>query len=226
MVWQRALGREICRSRVSPPACKTLLRRPSQLTSVSCLRARSIKLHTPETKKRAIAHFYRPCTIYPYIEPGFVFNSTSGAAEVHTEQGLGWSLSGDKGQVQVSLKLPRPNWIAGQQVWLDITVNNKSSRKIKTMTLALLRTVTLFTPPATNSKQPTLSPDLAKYSGRSNRKKLYEHTTEASAGPGSGYVGSTGWWTGVQPGERIRWQSSLALPVSRSGYDRVYLSRI
>jgi hypothetical protein len=176
----------------------------------------SIKLHTPETKKRAIAHFYRPCTIYPYIEPGFVFNSSAGAAEVHTEQGLGWSLSGDKGQVQVSIKLPRPNWIAGQQVWLDITVNNKSARKIKTMTLALLRTVTLFSPPATNSKQTVLSPDLAKYSGKSNRKKLFEHTIEASAGPGSGYVGSTGWWTGVQPGERVRWQSSLALPVSCS----------
>lgn len=174
--------------------------------------ARSIKLHTPETKKRAIAHFYRPCTIYPYIEPGFVFNSTAGAAEVHTEQGLGWSLSGDKGQVQVSLKLPRPNWIAGQQCWLDITVNNKSSRKIKTMTLALLRTVILFSPPANNSRQAVASPDLAKYSGKSNRKKLFEHTIEASAGPGSGYVGSTGWWTGVQPGERIRWQSSLALP--------------
>jgi len=180
-------------------------------------RSRSIKLHTPETKKRAIAHFYRPCTIYPYVEPSFAFSNQVGGAEVHTEQGLGWSLSGDKGQVGVTIKVPRPHWVAGQQVWLDITVNNKSSRKIKTMTLALLSTVILFTPPASNGQSSTMSPDLAKYPGRSTRKKLFEQTTEASGGSGSGYVGSRGWWTGVQPGECIRWQSSLTLPVSPYG---------
>jgi hypothetical protein len=173
-------------------------------------------LHTPETKKRSIAHFYRPCVIFPYVEPSFAFSNTGNEAEFRTEQGLGWSLSGDKGQVAVSVKLPRPHWIAGQRVWLDITVGNRSSRKVKTMTLALLRTTTLYSPQAGGRKESANSPDLSKYTAHSSRKKLYEQTTEASAGPGSGYVGSTGWWTGVQPGERIRWQSSLQLPVSVS----------
>lgn len=137
--------------------------------------------------------------------------------EVGAEQTLGWQLSCDKGPVSMTVKLPRPNWIAGQQVWLDITVNNQSARRIKTSTLTLYRIVTTFTPPlAAKLAVKEGSPDMSRYMPRFSRKKLVEQTVEASAGPGKGYVGSFGWWTGVHSGERTRWQSSLTLPVSAS----------
>jgi hypothetical protein len=90
----------------------------------------SIKLHTPETKKRSIAHFYRPCTIYPYVPPLDIFGSTDHPTEVRTEQGLGWSLSGEKGKVRVIAELPRPDWVAGQNVWIKIFADNQSQKKV------------------------------------------------------------------------------------------------
>lgn len=173
----------------------------------------SIKLLTPETKKRAIAHFYRPCTIFPYIEPNVVFASRGRATEARTSQGLGWSLKGDKGQVEVTLKLPRPHWVAGQSVWLDVEVDNRSTRQIKTMTLALLKTVKLLSPNERKNKGSSRT-DVTSYTPHVTRQKLFEQTTEASTRPGPGHVGTTGWWTGVHAGECLRWQSSLILPVS------------
>lgn len=95
------------------------------------LHYRSIKLHTPETKKRSIAHFYRPCTIYPYVPPVNIFGSTEHPTEVRTEQGLGWSLSGEKGKVRVIAELPRPDWVAGQNVWIKIFADNQSQKKVR-----------------------------------------------------------------------------------------------
>ncbi|KAJ9100072.1 hypothetical protein QFC19_005752 [Naganishia cerealis] len=50
--------------------------------------------------------------------------------EVRTEQGLGWSLSGEKGKVRVIAELPRPDWVAGQNVWIKIFADNQSQKKL------------------------------------------------------------------------------------------------
>lgn len=103
---------------------------PSSLHAFARTCARSIKLHTPETKKRSIAHFYRPCVIYPYVVPQHIFGSTEHPTEVRTEQGLGWSLTGEKGKVRVIAELPRPDWVAGQNVWIKIFADNQSQKKV------------------------------------------------------------------------------------------------
>ncbi|KAJ9125572.1 hypothetical protein QFC22_000534 [Naganishia vaughanmartiniae] len=184
----------------------------SRTTGVKYVVVGSIKLHTPETKKRSIAHFYRPCTIYPYVPPLDIFGSTEHPTEVRTEQGLGWSLSGEKGKVRVIAELPRPDWVAGQNVWIKIFADNQSQKKIRTLNIALLEQIVLFKPPPSKKGQESNPPDLKRYSAVPIRKKICDETIEASPGHGPGYVGSPGWWTGVQPGERSRWQGSLMLP--------------
>ncbi|KAJ9109224.1 hypothetical protein QFC21_000553 [Naganishia friedmannii] len=150
--------------------------------------------------------------IYPYVPPLNIFGSTEHPTEVRTEQGLGWSLSGEKGKVRVIAELPRPDWVAGQNVWIKIFADNQSQKKIRTLNIALLEQVVLFKPPPSKKGQESNPPDLMRYSAVPIRKKICDETIEASSGTGPGYVGSPGWWTGVQPGERSRWQGSLMLP--------------
>jgi hypothetical protein len=60
-----------------------------------------------------------------------IFGSTEHPTEVRTEQGLGWSLSGEKGKVRVIAELPRPDWVAGQNVWIKIFADNQSQKKVR-----------------------------------------------------------------------------------------------
>jgi hypothetical protein len=164
--------------------------------------------------------------------PQQIFASTEHPTEVRTEQGLGWSLTGEKGKVRVIAELPRPDWVAGQNVWIKIFADNQSQKKvrcrcardgirliqrvfqIRTLNIALLEQVVLFKPPGSKREHDANPVDLSRYSAIPMRKKICEDTIEASPGAGAGYVGASGWWTGVQPGERSRWQASLVLPVS------------
>lgn len=171
----------------------------------------SLKLHVPEagTKSRSISHFYRPCVVFPYVEPTSIFVPTDAPRQVSKQGGLGWSLGGEKGSVTLSARISRPTWIAGQKVWIDVVASNNSNKRIKTSQIALLRTVTLYSPP----KSDVASPLLASYVPHISRKRLCEELIEASSVSGSGYAGSGGWWTGLRPGEsNVTWQASLQLP--------------
>lgn len=86
--------------------------------------------------------------------------------------------------------------------------------QIRLLNIALLEQVVLFKPPGSKREHETNTADLSRYTATPMRKKICEETIEASPGAGAGYVGASGWWTGVQPGERSRWQASLMLPVS------------
>lgn len=171
----------------------------------------SLKLHIPEAGKlgRSISHFYRPCVVFPFVEPTSVFVPAAAPKEVSTTKALGWSLNGEKGLVKLSARVTRPIWIAGQNVWVEVVASNDSNKRIKSMQISLLRTIILYSPP----KKDITSPRLDKYSTRISQKRLCEEVVEASPGAGGGYVGATGWWTGLQPGEHgTTWQMSLVLP--------------
>lgn len=91
----------------------------------------SIKLHTPATKKRAIAHFYRPCIVYPNLDPYTTLSvGNSKPAAVRTEGQLGWSLMGDNGKLSLKGQLQRQTWVAGQKVWAEVDVHNLTSKKV------------------------------------------------------------------------------------------------
>ena len=90
----------------------------------------SVKLFIPSTMKRSIAHFYRPIVVLPYFNPSIVLAPSIDAIENTVERGLGWSLGGEKGKVEVRVSLGRRNWVAGQRAWCEVGIKNNSSRKV------------------------------------------------------------------------------------------------
>lgn len=97
----------------------------------------SIKLHLPKTGKRAIAHFYRPLVVLPYHNPAAVLSPALEPIVEYVENGLGWSISGEKGRVFIQVALGRRIWVAGQRVWCEIGVRNDSNKKVRDVILQL-----------------------------------------------------------------------------------------
>lgn len=90
----------------------------------------SVKLHLTSTGKRSIAHFYRPIVVLPYLNPTVVLAPSPEPVEAIIEKGLGWSLTGEKGRVELSVALGRRIWVSGQRVWCEVGIKNDSNRKV------------------------------------------------------------------------------------------------
>jgi hypothetical protein len=109
----------------------------------------------------------------------------------------------------MSLQAFRPKMVANVQV--------------KSLTLALLQTVTTFLPDDVIRKNNRLSVDKdgipnadeALGIASTTRRKVAEETIEADDTDwGNGQVTGKQWWTGVQPGEMGGWDLNLLIPVS------------
>ncbi|ORY22682.1 hypothetical protein BCR39DRAFT_591218 [Naematelia encephala] len=173
----------------------------------------SIKIHVPTSGKRSIAHFYRPVVVLPYLNPAVTLSPSQEPIEARIEKGLGWSLTGEKGIVQVAVALGRRNWVAGQRAWCEVAIKNDSTRKIKTLNLALLQTVQVFTPDPNLMTGGASTPDLDACQTSTQRRKVSEEVIEADfADRGAGRVTGKGWWTGVDAGESGHWDLSLLIP--------------
>ncbi|KAL7420095.1 hypothetical protein Q5752_005060 [Cryptotrichosporon argae] len=189
----------------------------------------SVKLHIPSTAKRAIAHFYRPVTILPYLNPSIVLVPTLEPIEARVESGLGWSLKGEKGKVEVRVALGRKVWVCGQRAWCEVSIRNDSGKKVNKIALALLQTVSVYdsqTEVAGCMIRPTAveRTHIDAVPTSTQRRKVAEEVLEADfADRGAGRVTGKGWWTGVEPGERGQWDMSLQIP---TGMVSVHRSRL
>lgn len=90
----------------------------------------SIKIHVPSSGKRSIAHFYRQIVVLPYLNPAILLSPSPEPIEAKIERGLGWSLGGDKGRVELRVALGRRAWVSGQRIWCEVAINNQSTRKV------------------------------------------------------------------------------------------------
>lgn len=90
----------------------------------------SVKLHMPSTNKRSIAHFYRPVHLLPYLNPSIALAPAPYPIMAIVERGLGWSLGGEKGKVELTARMARANWVSGQRIWCEVGVRNGSGRKV------------------------------------------------------------------------------------------------
>ncbi|TYJ52070.1 hypothetical protein B9479_007327 [Cryptococcus floricola] len=180
----------------------------------------SIKIHIPQNGKRSIAHFYRPIVVMPYLNPAVVLAPSSSPIEMYVERGLGWSLKGERGRVELRVGLGRKIWVSGQRLWCEVGIRNDSNKKIKSMSLAILQDVKVFGLKSPNlmTKRKSLSSLNSDASVDSagvitERRKVCEELTEADfTSHGAGRVTGKGWWTGVEPGESDHWDMSLQVP--------------
>nr|ODN85507.1 hypothetical protein L203_04756 [Cryptococcus depauperatus CBS 7841] len=170
----------------------------------------SIKIYLPVTGKRSIAHFYRPIVVLPYLDPAIILSASPEPIEAYTEKGLGWSLKGERGRVELRVGLGRRTWVSGQRMWCEVEIRNESNKKIKSVSLALLQTVHTFPPQSVSSHTPKRKS--LNDCSQLQRKKINEEVTEADNTHGAGRVTGKCWWTGVEPGEDGKWDMSLQVP--------------
>ncbi|OWZ26626.1 hypothetical protein C354_06775 [Cryptococcus neoformans MW-RSA1955] len=172
--------------------------------SVRYVLVASLKLLAPATRKRSIAHFYRPIVLLPRLDPARALAPSTAPLEAATEKGLGWSLAGDRGAVRLRVAMGRATWVSGQRLWCHVGIRNGSLRKIKHLSLALLQDVRTFAPaPAAHTDQPV----------ETQRKKVAEEAVQGDfTTHGAGRVTGKGWWTGVEPGESGHWDMSIQVP--------------
>jgi len=200
--------------------------------------ASSIKLKTFGDGTRSIAHFYRHIEIYPCLDPSAVLATLEQPLQSTNSQTV---FLGGSGKVKITAILHRRVWVAGQRCYLKISINNHSTKKIKSLALTLNRNVTVFQPnpdldPISSPKRwgsdmldtDGILPRSASEAGElaafevedydacqtsTSRKQVAECTLELGQKGERGCVTAKGWWTGVEAGASVELSHFILIPV-------------
>ncbi|GAC72180.1 hypothetical protein PANT_6c00110 [Moesziomyces antarcticus T-34] len=180
----------------------------------------SVKLKSASGANRSIAHFYRHVDLFPYLNPAVVLSSANKPIQASSSKGL---FLGGSGKVHLMASLHRNTWVAGQRVYIQIGIQNDTSKKINGMTLALIRTVTLYKPRPEldldgQAARRDLDPDACQTS--TTRKKIAEEELEMGQKGSRGVVTARGWWTGVEPGQRVESSHYMHIPADALSISR------
>ncbi|GAA5862218.1 hypothetical protein JCM8547_007774 [Rhodosporidiobolus lusitaniae] len=159
----------------------------------------SVKLKSKSGTNRSIAHFYRHVDVFPYFNPALVLAPAVKPLRAEAAKSL---FMGGSGKVSLKTSMHRETWVAGQRCYVDVRVENESGKKIKTLTLALVRTTTIYRPSATEG---------GPSHTQSTRKKVAETTLEMGK-KGTKGVTAKGSWMGVDAGESADFSHSLLVP--------------
>ncbi|KDE08057.1 hypothetical protein MVLG_01758 [Microbotryum lychnidis-dioicae p1A1 Lamole] len=166
----------------------------------------SVKLKSKHGSDRSIAHFYRHVDIFPYYNPAILL---APSPKPHTARASKSLFMGGSGKVNLEASLHRQTWVAGQRCYVEIRVENESNRKIKSLTLSLLRNTVVLRP---GDKPSASSEGFAEpFTSQSTRKKVAETTLEMGK-KGSKGVTAKGNWLGVEAGETADFSHSLIIP--------------
>ncbi|KAL8278464.1 hypothetical protein RQP46_009154 [Phenoliferia psychrophenolica] len=176
----------------------------------------SIKLKSASGGDRSIAHFYRHVEIFPYLNPAVILAPALKPLEASESKSL---FMGGNGKVRVSARMHRSAWVAGQRCYVDVRVENESSKKIKTLTLTLSRTTTVFRPRpwlnAGDGHDPShpydVDVDADACQTQTTRKKVAETILEMGKKVNKG-VTAKGSWMGVAGGENADISHFLQIP--------------
>ncbi|PWN19970.1 hypothetical protein BCV69DRAFT_313177 [Microstroma glucosiphilum] len=165
----------------------------------------SVKLKSSDGSNRSIAHFYRHVDLLPYINPAVVLASAPRPIQATTE----------RNRISLTASLHRPTWVAGQRVYVNVAVRNDTSRRIKNVTLSLVRTVTIYQPRpelrAHGSTTEGFDPEACE--AIVSRKRVAEEVLGVAQDASPDGSASQSWWTGVQPNSHLEFAHHLNIPV-------------
>ncbi|SNX85572.1 uncharacterized protein MEPE_04281 [Melanopsichium pennsylvanicum] len=172
----------------------------------------SVKLKSASGANRSIAHFYRHVDLFPYLNPAVVLSGAVKPIQATSSKGL---FLGGSGKVHLMASLHRNTWVAGQRVYINVGIQNDTSKKINGMTLSLIRTVTLYKPRPeleldSQTARRDVDPDACQTS--TTRKKIAEEELEMGQKGSRGVVTARGWWTGVESGQRVESSHYMQIP--------------
>lgn len=173
----------------------------------------SIKIKNSDAQSRSIAHFYRNCQIYPALQPTVILAPAAQPLQKSSAKNL---FLGGRGKLNLSCTLHRATWVAGQDCWVKINIQNDTTKRVKNLTLSLTRTTTVFrsTPHLNAGAEGTESIDIDACQTSTNRRQVAETVLESGQRGYRGVVSGKGWWLGVNPGEHSDLKHSILLPVS------------
>ncbi|CEH19508.1 ARRESTIN DOMAIN CONTAINING PROTEIN [Ceraceosorus bombacis] len=176
----------------------------------------SVKLKDADGSNRSIAHFYRHVELFPYLNPAVVLSSASKPVQARASKSL---FLGGSGKVHLTASLHRSTWVAGQRVYVNININNDTSKRLKNITLALVRTVVLFRPRPEldlgksvpdKPHEAYVDPDACNTA--TSRKKISEETLEMGQKGTKGSFTAKGWWTGVEAHKALEFSHYMRVP--------------
>lgn len=194
----------------------------SKLGEVRYIVIGSIKLKAQDGSSRSIAHFYRHIEVFPYLDPALTLKSLDEPIKASASKSL--FLGGD-GKVKLTASIHRANWLAGQQCYINVEVINDSSKRVKSMTLSLNRTISTFKPLSPERFKGEPAPEIQPE--QVSKKKMAETTLECGKKASHGGVTAKGSWLGVEKHRKADFMHSLLIPVCQAPHlPRALLTRI
>lgn len=183
--------------------------------SVRYISMASIRIKDGRTGARSIAHFYRNIEVWPSYDPSRILAPTPSALYSTAAKPV---FMGGSGKLKLTASLHREFWIAGQRCYVKVFIANDTTKKVKNMTISLVRADTMFrlnpdldtTSPT--SKSTTIDVDACQTS--TTRKAVAETALEMAGKGASGYATAKGWWNGVEAGSSLEFVHYILLPVS------------
>ncbi|TFY63133.1 hypothetical protein EVJ58_g3424 [Rhodofomes roseus] len=170
----------------------------------------SIKVKDPKTEKRSIAHFYRNCEVWPRLSASILLASAPRPLQATTSKSLAM-LSSDR-KVKLTAQLHRLTWIAGQRCYISVSVANDTKKIVKTLTLTLVRSTTMFrpSPELDTGRARSVDPDACQTT--TLHKVVGETVLEMAQSGTKGRASAKGWWTGVGPGKELSFSHYILIP--------------
>lgn len=162
--------------------------------------------------KRSIAHFYRDCEVWPYFDLPSVLAPSPNPLQASTTKSFA-VLGGGNGKVTLSASIDRLQWISGQNCRVKVLVKNGTKKTVRSLTLTLIRTTTIFKPrPALNiGSDGSVDPDACQT--YTTHKAIMDSVLEMGQRGNRRHASAKGWWTGVPAGQELRFCHSILLPV-------------
>ncbi|EJF66931.1 hypothetical protein DICSQDRAFT_43935, partial [Dichomitus squalens LYAD-421 SS1] len=170
----------------------------------------SVKVKDSKTSKRSIAHFYRDCQVWPRLQVDGVLASAPRPIQASTARSI--SVIGGGNKLKLTAMLHRLTWIAGQRCYVRVRIGNETKKTVKTVTLSLVRTTSLF------KSNPDPDPDDHAVAGNNTcqttatHKIVAETTLERSSPATKNHASAEGWWTGAQALQEVYFSHYILLP--------------
>ncbi|KAL1722174.1 hypothetical protein EV715DRAFT_248019, partial [Schizophyllum commune] len=165
----------------------------------------TVKVRDPATDARSIAHFYRDCEVWPRLNPSAILAPAPRPISDTNAKAL---FMGGSGKVYLTAQLHRVHWIAGQQCYVRIVVNNGSKKTMKRLNITLVRTLVAYKP--NSKKDEDDDPDAC--SATTYEKQVAETSLEMCESGSRGHASAKGWWTGVMPDEDKEFSHFIQIP--------------
>ncbi|KAG8901856.1 hypothetical protein FRB99_005033 [Tulasnella sp. 403] len=171
----------------------------------------SVKIKDPTVATTSIAHFYRNIEVHPFLGQSILAPSEQPLRTANAQS----LFMGGSGKLQLTATLHRHVWVAGQRCYVHVDIKNDTSKKVKTLTLTLCRTTTLFQPRSDLDASVARSPgsaDIDACETSTTKKDVAQCTLEMGQKGEKGYVTAKGFWTGVDPNSVVELSHFLLIP--------------